>query len=49
MTHVLMVSIGALENGPIAPDTRPSSMVCHDGNSVAAYCGWYSLARRLNS
>jgi hypothetical protein len=48
-TYVLMVSIGALENGPIAPETRPRIMVCHDGKSVAAYCGWYSFASRLNS
>ena len=26
-THVLIVSIGALENGPMAPDTRPINMV----------------------
>lgn len=30
--HVLMVSIGAFENGPIAPDTKPSNIVCQLGS-----------------
>jgi solute carrier family 25 citrate transporter 1 len=37
-TYVLMVSIGAFENGPMAPEMRPRTIVCHEGNSVAAYC-----------
>lgn len=30
--YVLMVSIGALENGPIAPETNPRNIVCQLGN-----------------
>lgn len=29
--HVLIVSIGALENGPIAPEIRPMIIVCQLG------------------
>jgi len=33
-THVLMVSMGALENGPMAPETRPIIIVCQLGSSA---------------
>jgi phage terminase large subunit-like protein len=31
-----MVSIGAFEKGPIAPDTNPITMVWYDGSSPAS-------------
>jgi hypothetical protein len=37
--YVLMVSIGAFENGPIAPDTKPRIIVCQEGNSTSWYSG----------
>lgn len=37
---VLMVSIGALLNGPMAPLTRPITVVCQLGRFPPAYCGW---------
>ena len=44
-----MVSMGAFEKGPMAPETSPMSIVCQLGNSpVAAYCGWYCKASFLN-
>lgn len=39
VAHVLIVSIGAFEKGPIAPDTRPMSIVCIVGKLPLAYCG----------
>lgn len=38
--RVLIVSIGALLSGPIAPETSPMIVVCHEGIGVSAYCGW---------
>lgn len=29
-----MVSMGAFEKGPMAPEMRPMMEVCHDGKSV---------------
>ena len=34
---VLMVSIGALDSGPMAPEIRPMMVVCHDGRVVSLY------------
>lgn len=34
--YVLIVSIGALENGPIAPDTKPIIIVCQLGRLPAS-------------
>lgn len=47
--RVLMVSIGALDRGPIAPDTRPIIVVCHEGSGVSLYCGCQRWRISLNS
>src|SRR5258706_7684567 len=49
--RVLIVSIGAFENGPIAPDIRPIPMCCHDGRTSRSGCSrcasffisWYAV------
>lgn len=38
-SRVLIVSIGALESGPMAPDTKPMIVVCQLGIGESAYCG----------
>lgn len=42
-----MVSMGALEKGPIAPEMRPMPMCCHDGRSVSS--GWTRCANFFSS
>ena len=33
--NILMVSMGALDNGPMAPDIKPMTMVWYEGSSVS--------------
>ena len=46
---VLIVSIGAFESGPIAPEISPMSVVWYEGNGALAYSGWYFCSICLNS
>lgn len=49
--RVLMVSIGAFEKGPMAPEMRPMPICWYDGNSVRSGCNlcanflisWYAV------
>ena len=45
--RVLIVSMGALENGPIAPEMRPMIMCWYDGSSSSS--GWYRCAAFFSS
>jgi hypothetical protein len=45
--RVLIVSIGAFEKGPMAPDMRPMIMCWYDGSSVSS--GWYLCAAFFSS
>lgn len=38
--RVLIVSMGALEKGPIAPEMRPMIMYWYDGSTCRSGCCW---------
>ena len=42
-----MVSMGALEKGPIAPEMSPMIIVCQEGSSASS--GWCFFASFLSS